>query len=200
MMRPMLSSWLEKGGWGFLHVSCKVDRVPLWCFSAYSAPFGKGCMLSRFSHVWLFATLWTVARQAPLSMGFSRQEYWSVLPCLLQGIFPTHRLNPCPMYWQVDSLPLEPSRGVCFPINIKQQITNEPFLSWSYTWFTRTEMQPTASKLGGWGVVWRENPREPPNCLNPKYEPWRKGFSFCSPREENQQRNNDSVQRREQNE
>ena len=36
-------------------------------------------MLS-FSHVQLFATLWTVAHQAPLSMGFSRQEYWSELP------------------------------------------------------------------------------------------------------------------------
>ena len=37
-------------------------------------------VLSCFSHVWLFATLWTVAGQAPLSMGFSRQEYWSGLP------------------------------------------------------------------------------------------------------------------------
>ena len=37
-------------------------------------------MLSRFSHVWLFATLWTIVYQAPLSMGFSRQEYWSRLP------------------------------------------------------------------------------------------------------------------------
>ena len=34
------------------------------------------CMLNRFSHVQLFATLWTVNRQAPLSMGFPRQEYW----------------------------------------------------------------------------------------------------------------------------
>ena len=38
-------------------------------------------ILSRFSCVWLRATLWTVALQAPLSMGFSRQEYWSGLPC-----------------------------------------------------------------------------------------------------------------------
>ena len=36
------------------------------------------CMLSHFSLVWLFATSWTVGHQAPLSMGFSRQEYWSV--------------------------------------------------------------------------------------------------------------------------
>ena len=34
-------------------------------------------MSNRFSRVWLFATLWTVAHEAPLSMGFSRQEYWN---------------------------------------------------------------------------------------------------------------------------
>ena len=42
----------------------------------------------------LFATLWTVAQQAPLSLGFSRQEYWSGLPALLQGISPTQESNP----------------------------------------------------------------------------------------------------------
>ena len=41
----------------------------------------------------LFATPWTVAREAPLSMGFPRQEYWSGLPCLLQGIFPIQGSN-----------------------------------------------------------------------------------------------------------
>ena len=44
------------------------------------------CVLSRFSSVQLFATPWTVACQAPLSMGFPRQEYWSahsLLLCLL---------------------------------------------------------------------------------------------------------------------
>jgi len=34
-----------------------------------------GCLLSHFSRVWLFVTLWTIVHQAPLSMGFSRQEY-----------------------------------------------------------------------------------------------------------------------------
>ena len=38
-------------------------------------------VVSCFSCVWLFATLWTVALQAPLSMGFSRQESWRGLPC-----------------------------------------------------------------------------------------------------------------------
>ena len=45
------------------------------------------CNLSPFSHVRLFATLWTVAHQGPLSMGFSGQEHWSGLRFLLQGIF-----------------------------------------------------------------------------------------------------------------
>ena len=43
------------------------------------------CTLSHFSRVQLFATLWTVARQGPLSMGFTRQENWNGLPCLLWG-------------------------------------------------------------------------------------------------------------------
>ena len=45
-------------------------------------------VLSHFSHVLIFATLWTVTRQAPLSMGFSRQGYWNGLPCPPPGDFP----------------------------------------------------------------------------------------------------------------
>ena len=48
------------------------------------------CMLNHFSHVWLFATLWTIACQAPLPMGFSRQDYWSGLS------FPSPRDIPHP--------------------------------------------------------------------------------------------------------
>ena len=46
----------------------------------------------------LYQTLcdpWTMAHQAPVSMGFAKQEYWSGSPCLFQGIVPTQRLNPC---------------------------------------------------------------------------------------------------------
>ena len=46
------------------------------------------CTLSHFSHVRLFATPWTVAHQAPLSMRFSRQEYFSWLPCPSPGDLP----------------------------------------------------------------------------------------------------------------
>ena len=59
----------------------------------------------------LFEAPWTVARQAPLSMRFFRQEYRKGLPFPPPGIFPTQRSNPhllCLMHWQVDSLPLVP--------------------------------------------------------------------------------------------
>ena len=46
------------------------------------------------SRVWISVTLWTVACQAPLSMGFSRQEYWSGLPFPSPGVFPTQESNP----------------------------------------------------------------------------------------------------------
>ena len=52
------------------------------------------CMLSCFSCVQLFATLWTVALQAPQSMGFSRQEYWSGLPRPPPGDLPDPGVKP----------------------------------------------------------------------------------------------------------
>ena len=62
------------------------SRVVCHCYCAY--------VLSRFSHVPLFATVWTVARQAPLSMGFSRQEYWSGLPLASPGDLPDPGIKP----------------------------------------------------------------------------------------------------------
>ena len=77
----------------------------------------RACMLS---HVLLFATLWTVAHQAPLSVGFLRQEYWSGLlfpppedlpdPASC-GIKPTTPVSPA---LQADSLPLsQPGKPSC---------------------------------------------------------------------------------------
>ena len=69
-------------------------------------------MLSRFSHVRLCATLWTVAHQASLSMGFSRQEYWSGLPFPSPGDLPNPGVKPASLTpnlcWQVGCLPLAP--------------------------------------------------------------------------------------------
>ena len=62
-------------------------------------------MRVELSRVSLFVTLWTVAQQAPLSMGFSRQGHWSGLPRPPPGGLPDPETEPA---WQVDTLPLEP--------------------------------------------------------------------------------------------
>ena len=69
-------------------------RGLLYLYFTYTAPLWFLLLFSCFSHVWLCATPWTVALQAPLSMQFSRQKYWSGCHALLQGIFPTQGPNP----------------------------------------------------------------------------------------------------------
>ena len=63
------------------------------------------CMFCLFSHVRLFLTIWTVAHQAALSMGFSKQEYWSGLPYSPPRDFPNSCLLHL-LHWQVGSLSL----------------------------------------------------------------------------------------------
>ena len=63
------------------------------------------CMLSHFSCARLFVILWTVALQAPLSMEFSRQEYWSGLPFPSPGDLPDPGAEPESPTLQADSLP-----------------------------------------------------------------------------------------------
>ena len=60
------------------------------------------------SCVRLFATPWTVAYKAPLSMEFSRQEYWSGLPFPFPGYLPDPGIKPKSSALQADSLPSEP--------------------------------------------------------------------------------------------
>ena len=60
------------------------------------------------SRVQLFATPWTVTHQAPLSMGFSRQEYWSGLPLPSPGDLPNPGIEPRSPALLVDSLPAKP--------------------------------------------------------------------------------------------
>ena len=68
-------------------------------------------MLSHFSHARLFANLGATACQAPLSMEFSGQEYWSVLPCQPPGDFSNSGVKPSSPVspaLKADSLPTEP--------------------------------------------------------------------------------------------
>ena len=97
---------------------CLAGAPQYWALILYKTPWKEMTLsetplcthvLSHFSRVWLFATLWTTAHQALLSMGFSRQEYWSGLPCPPPwdlsdpGIEPSSPAFPA---MQVDSLPL----------------------------------------------------------------------------------------------
>ena len=64
--------------------------------------------VKSLSHVRLFATLWTVAHHAPLSMGFSRQEYWSGLLFPSPGDLPDPGIEPGSPALQADALTSEP--------------------------------------------------------------------------------------------
>ena len=94
------SGRVRRWGWGAL--MCGSWRFP-WCKHSHHV-----CALSHFSRILLFATPWTVAPQAPLtplSMGFSRQEYWSGLPCPLPGDLPNPGIEPTSPALKADSLP-----------------------------------------------------------------------------------------------
>ena len=68
----------------------------------------KGSEVKLLSHVQLFVTPWTVAHQAPPSMEFSRQEYWSGLPFPSPGVLPDPETEPRSPTLQADALPSEP--------------------------------------------------------------------------------------------
>ena len=96
--------WLEQGMDLSPHsyhrpwLASQLQQLVLCCVRAKSRP----------KH---FVTLWTVSRQVPPSMGFSRQGYSVGCRALLQGIFPTQVGDPgllCLLHWQAGSLPLTP--------------------------------------------------------------------------------------------
>ena len=69
----------------------------------------KGCICAKSLRLCCFATLWTITSQAPLSMGFSRQEYWTGLPCSPPGDLSDPGIepqSPVAPALQGDSLPL----------------------------------------------------------------------------------------------
>ena len=78
----------------------------------------NSCVLSHFGCVQLFVTLWTVASQAPLFAGFSRQEYWSGLPCPPPRDLPDQRIklpSPASPALQPDSLLLSHGKSFANP-------------------------------------------------------------------------------------
>ena len=84
-----LQDWFS---WSSPVSSCSSLKTPSYFLGLFI--YKRACMLRRFSCVWLFVTLWTVAQQTPLSMGFSRQEYWSGLPRPPPGDLPNPGIEP----------------------------------------------------------------------------------------------------------
>ena len=82
-------------------ISILCDSPTGWRTSALSFTFLHVCLLIC---AWPFETPLPITCYFPLSMGFSRQECWSGLHSLFQGIFSTQRSNPCLLHWQANSL------------------------------------------------------------------------------------------------
>ena len=76
-------------------------------FEMPGAGSGRERKMKSLSHVWLFAAPWTVAYQAPPSVEFSRQEYWSGLPFLSPRDLPNPGIEPRSVELQADALPSE---------------------------------------------------------------------------------------------
>ena len=86
-----MSLALQAGSLPLASLEAKLQRIQRISLSSRVSTLS---VLSHFSSVRLFATLWTVACHAPLSVGFSRQEYWSGLPCPPPGDLPDPGTEP----------------------------------------------------------------------------------------------------------
>ena len=89
-------------------VKCGLRIIRVAIINKDSFPSKHNSEVNPLSRVRLFATLWTVARQAPLSMGFSRQEYWSGLPFPSPGDLPKPGIKP------LDQTRVSRMAGRCF--------------------------------------------------------------------------------------
>ena len=92
---------------------CTAQQFSFICIYTY-----KGKAKSLIC-VWLFVTPWTEGHQAPLSMGFSRQEYWSGLPFPSPGDLPDPGTEPVSPALQADALLFEPPGKPHIPINLR---------------------------------------------------------------------------------
>ena len=92
----LLPNRMEKG----------IENVYFLCFYVLHVK-SIMCVSRSLSHVSLFETPWTVAHQAPLSMGLTRKQYWSGLPCPSLGDLSDPRIEPGSPALQVDSLPAD---------------------------------------------------------------------------------------------
>ena len=109
-----------------------LQRCVRFCPTAKAISYMYTCA-QRFSCVQLSVTLWTVARQAPLSTGFSRQEYWSGLPCPPPGdlphlgMDPTSRMSPTLTVGFFTTSP--PRKPICMHLSSLSEKAMAPYSS-----------------------------------------------------------------------
>ena len=120
-------------------------------------------------------TPWTVAHQAPLSMKFPRQEYWSGLPLFLQGIFLTQGSTLCLLHWQADSLPLS-HQGLPFKLSMHLKTISPPgYYSIAFSLcIDEVETCPTPTPTSSYDVqpsAWT-TPLIARLCLACAFHPW----------------------------
>ena len=130
-----------------LSKECKLFfSFTLWNSQDAEACIIPACMLSCFSCVWLCQILWTVAHQAPLFMGFSKQEYLSRWPCLSSGDLPSPVIEPISLTspalagrffttsstWEDPCIIHLPLKICCWKASASAQISSSRPLWWSF--------------------------------------------------------------------
>ena len=107
-------------------------------------------MLSSFSHIQLFVNLWTTVCQAPLSKGFSRQEYWSRLPCPPPGDLPYPGTEPASL-----GFPTLADRFFTTSTSWEAQEWIQNYFQSS--WRLRTTLEGQTTKFSNWHVSIRKH-------------------------------------------
>ena len=104
LFRSINTHRLKVGGWKkVFHANGQKSKVGVVIIIL------EKCVYQLLSHIRLFATPWTIEHQAPPSMGFSRQEYWSGLSFPSPGDLPVPGIKPRSSTLRADSLPSDPA-------------------------------------------------------------------------------------------
>ena len=117
-------------------------KIKIWgLLSKIIKNFKITVKVKSLSHVRLFAIPWTVVSQASLSMGFSRQEYWSGVPFPSPGDLPDPGIEPRSPALQADALPSEP-RG--------RRPSNKAWVPHPWSWFWEDRIKEKQIRGGVW--------------------------------------------------
>ena len=104
------------------------------------------CMLSHFSHVQRFVTLWTVAHQAPLPMGFFRQEYWSGLP------YPLREGNGTPLQYSCLENPMDGEAWKAAVHGVAEGQTRLSYFTFTFHFHALEKEMATHSSVLAWRI------------------------------------------------